>query len=86
MYALADDLPDDVLLKNKANKHVLEDLQRRIDRTREFLTLFKPNVEYDIVPINDVYGPTAWDPEVEAIVVSKETLGGGAASELLQHH
>lgn len=71
---------DDALLKNKANKHVLEDLPKRMARTRAFLTLFKPGVEYDIVPISDVYGPTAWDPNIQALVVSKETLSGGAAS------
>lgn len=27
----------------------------------------------------DVYGPTAWDPEVQAIVVSEETRAGGQA-------
>lgn len=30
----------------------------------------------------DVYGPTAWDPEIEAIVVSDETRAGGAAGTL----
>ncbi|KAH8106808.1 Nucleotidylyl transferase [Cristinia sonorae] len=72
-------MTDDALLKNKANKHVLEHLPKRTERTRAFLTLFKPSVEYDIVPINDVYGPTAWDPNIQALVVSKETLSGGAA-------
>ena len=64
---------------NKANKHVLEPLSYRIERVRSFLTLFKPNLEYDIVPIQDVYGPTAVDPDIQALVVSKETLSGGAA-------
>jgi len=74
-------ITDDALLKNKANKHVLETLSRRMERTRAFLTLFKPSVEYDIVPISDVYGPTAWDPNIQALVVSKETLSGAAAIE-----
>jgi pantetheine-phosphate adenylyltransferase len=64
---------------NKANKHILESLPYRIDRVRSFLTLFKPNLEYDIVPIQDVYGPTAVDPDIQALVISKETLSGGAA-------
>ena len=29
----------------------------------------------------DVYGPTATDPEIEALVVSDETRAGGQASE-----
>lgn len=73
---------DDALLKNKANKRVLEHLPVRTERVRAFLTLFKQRIHYDIVPINDVYGPTAWDPNIQALVVSKETLPGAAASEL----
>ena len=48
-----------------------------------FLTSFKPGLEYHIVPIRDVYGPTAVDPNIQALVVSKETLSGGAASRLI---
>jgi pantetheine-phosphate adenylyltransferase len=72
---------DENLLVNKANKHVLESLIHRTDRVRSFLTSFKPSLEYDIVPIQDVYGPTAVDPDIQALVVSKETLSGGAASQ-----
>ena len=53
----------------------------RTERTRAFLELFKPGLEYDIVPISDVYGPTAWDATIDALVVSKETLPGAASSE-----
>lgn len=71
---------DDVLLQNKVNKHVMEDLAERTRRVRGFLEFFKPGLVYDIVPINDVYGPTAWDPNIQALVVSKETLSGAAES------
>jgi len=70
---------DESLLVNKANKHVLESLTHRIDRVRSFLTSFNPNLEYDITSIQDVYGPTAVDPDIQALVISKETLSGGAA-------
>ncbi|EGN95506.1 hypothetical protein SERLA73DRAFT_186547 [Serpula lacrymans var. lacrymans S7.3] len=70
---------DDVLLKNKANKHVLEDLSTRIERTRAFMKLFRSDLEYDFVPIRDVYGPTGWDANIQALVVSKETLSGAAS-------
>lgn len=65
---------------NKNHKHVLESLTRRVDRVRSFLSLFKPNLEYDVVAIQDVYGPTAVDQNIQAIVVSKETLSGATAS------
>jgi hypothetical protein len=47
---------------------------------REFLSAFRPGLEYYIVPIQDVYGPTGWDPDVQALVVSKETISGADAS------
>lgn len=58
----------------------MEDLAERTRRVRGFLEFFKPGLVYDIVPINDVYGPTAWDPNIQALVVSKETLSGAAES------
>ncbi|KJA14809.1 hypothetical protein HYPSUDRAFT_149909 [Hypholoma sublateritium FD-334 SS-4] len=70
---------DDALLQNKSNKHVLEKLATRIQRVRDFLTFFKPEIIPEIVPITDVYGPTGWDPNIQALVVSKETLSGGDA-------
>lgn len=68
---------------NKANKHIIESLTHRIDRVRSFLISFEPDLEYDIVSIQDVYGPTAVDPNIQALVVSKETLSGGAASRFI---
>lgn len=74
---------DDALLQNKSNKHVLEKLSTRIQKVRDFLTFFKPEITPEIVPITDVYGPTGWDPNIQALVVSKETLSGGDASQHL---
>ena len=73
---------DDVLLKNKSHQHVLENLSVRTEKVRNFLTLIKPEILPEIVPIHDVYGPTAWDPDIQALVVSKETLSGADASKL----
>jgi len=75
---------DDALLVNKAHKHVLQSTEERIERVRAFLSLFKPGLELSIVPISDVYGPTSWDPNIQALVVSKETLPGAAAIEKLR--
>lgn len=44
---------------------------------REFLTDIDNTVQYDIVPIDDPFGPTASDPNLQMIVVSAETLRGG---------
>jgi len=52
-------------------------------RVRAFLQLFRPGIEYHIVPIHDVYGPTATDPDIQALVVSHETISGAESSEFL---
>ncbi|KIP12272.1 hypothetical protein PHLGIDRAFT_62214, partial [Phlebiopsis gigantea 11061_1 CR5-6] len=77
-------MTDDSLLQRKANKHVIEPLHARMARTRAFLALFKPSLALDLVPLTDVAGPTGWDPDIQALVVSKETLGGAAAIEKIR--
>lgn len=72
--------PVDALLKKKSNPHLLESFHTRADKTRSFLLLFRPDLEYELVSLQDVYGPTGSDPDVHALVVSKETLSGAAAS------
>lgn len=62
---------------------VLEGISVRMQRVRSFLELFKPGLHYETVPINDVYGPTAWDPNIQALVVSKETLSGASSSRCI---
>lgn len=71
-------MTEDTLLERKTNREVMEPLSVRTDRVRSFLELFKPNLEYDLVPITDVCGPTGWDPDIQALVVSKETLNGAS--------
>ena len=70
---------DDALLTKKENRDKLESLPERIQGVRRFMELFKPSLFYDIVPINDVYGPIATDSNIQALVVSKETTSGGKA-------
>ncbi|KAF5389938.1 hypothetical protein D9757_003656 [Collybiopsis confluens] len=67
---------DSALLASKSNGHLLESLETRKISVRSFLDLFKPGLELDIVTINDVYGPTGWDPNIQALVVSRETESG----------
>ncbi len=59
---------------------MLEPLPVRTARTRAFLELFRPGIVHDLVPINDVFGPTGWDADIQALVVSKETLSGASSS------
>ena len=76
--------PDDELLQRKSNRHLLESINVRMDRVLAFLKLFRPGLVYDVVPINDVYGPTAVDPNIQALVVSKETMKGASSSGSLE--
>ena len=62
---------------------MLESLAERTRGVHRFMELFKPSLVYDVVPIHDVYGPTATDPDIQALVVSKETASGGKAGECL---
>ena len=75
---------DDPLLVKKAYREVLESIDIRIAGVREFLELFKRAVKYDIVPITDVYGPTAADSNIQVLIVSRETVSGANASEFIQ--
>ena len=68
------------LLVNKPNAHLVEPLDERMRHVRDFLRLFKKGLELQIVELSDVYGPTGYDPNVQALVVSKETLSGAKQS------
>lgn len=52
-------------------------VEERIARLREFLLDIDNTLQYDIVPIDDPFGPTQTDPNIDMIVVSAETLRGG---------
>ncbi|KAL1944709.1 hypothetical protein VTO73DRAFT_3139 [Trametes versicolor] len=69
----------DALLGKKEHRSVLEPLPVRTARTRAFLELFRPDIVHDLVPIDDVFGPTGWDADIQALVVSRETLSGASS-------
>jgi len=75
---------DDALLKSKKYAKFLESISFRIDHVRQFLTLFARNLELEIVPIQDVYGPTAYDPDISALVISEETRAGADSIDTLR--
>ncbi|GAA5980058.1 hypothetical protein JCM11641_008273 [Rhodosporidiobolus odoratus] len=68
---------DDDLLINKKHRQYLQPLSQRISAIQGFIELVRPSLQHDVVPLQDVYGPTAHDPEIEALVVSEETRSGG---------
>lgn len=73
-------------MKLKINKYIflgkllwelIQPCTQRINGVKEFLEDVDPSITYNIVPINDLYGPTKEDPTLEMIVVSEETKRGG---------
>lgn len=52
-------------------------MQKRMDDVREFLNDIDNTLSYEIVSIQDPFGPTATDPDLDLIVVSAETYKGG---------
>lgn len=62
----------------------MEPISLRIENVRKFLTLIARQLELTLVPIHDIYGPTAYDPEISAIVVSEETRAGAESVNKLR--
>lgn len=70
-------LTDEELLINKKFKEYIEPFARREDNVLDFLHLLKPQLLVDIIPLHDVCGPTGTVPEIECLIVSRETAKGG---------
>ncbi|XP_022196494.1 bifunctional coenzyme A synthase [Nilaparvata lugens] len=69
---------DSEMLKTKKLWELIEPTEVRIKNVREFLQEIEPRLEYEVVSISDMYGPTKDDPTFEMIVVSAETVRGSA--------
>ena len=65
------------LLASKALPELIKPIDVRVSDVQAYLGDIKPWIKHEVVPITDVYGPTAWDDELECLVVSPETVRGG---------
>lgn len=72
---------DDALLKSKQYSDQLEPLAIRLERVRKFLLSINPDLEYELVALHEVCGPTATEEDIQALVLSKESAQGGEFSE-----
>ncbi|XP_069683346.1 bifunctional coenzyme A synthase isoform X1 [Periplaneta americana] len=80
-------ITDTAMLKSKLLWELIEPISMRMWSVEEFLQDVDPDLQYDIVPIYDAYGPTKEDPDLQLIVVSAETLRGGLkVNEVRQHN
>ncbi|KAG5680657.1 hypothetical protein PVAND_010151 [Polypedilum vanderplanki] len=65
------------MITSKKLPELVLPLEKRIDDVKEFLNDVDNTIKYEVVPIQDPFGPTASDPNLDLIVVSDETLKGG---------
>ena len=54
----------------------METTEERMDKVKEFLQDIKQSLEYQMVPIEDPFGPSIHDASLRAIAVSEETIKG----------
>ncbi|XP_051795870.1 bifunctional coenzyme A synthase isoform X3 [Acanthochromis polyacanthus] len=70
---------DQAMLKKKVLKELIEPYSLRVQRLQEFLQDTKPSLQVEIVPLDDPFGVSIVDPQLQCIVVSEETRKGGEA-------
>jgi len=64
------------MLTTKTLAEYIDPYETRRDAAAQWLGFVNPSLEYNIVAIEDIYGPTITDATLQAIVVSSETLTG----------
>ncbi|XP_061716278.1 bifunctional coenzyme A synthase isoform X2 [Cydia pomonella] len=64
------------MIQSKKLFELIEPTETRIKAVLDFLTDINPDLEYNVLPIHDLYGPTKDDPKFQLIVVSEETQRG----------
>ncbi|KAL0838706.1 hypothetical protein ABMA28_016772 [Loxostege sticticalis] len=64
------------MIQSKKLWELIEPVEQRMKAVLDFLTDINPDLEYNVFPLQDLYGPTKDDPKFQMIVVSEETFRG----------
>ncbi|XP_029642104.1 bifunctional coenzyme A synthase isoform X1 [Octopus sinensis] len=67
---------DDNFAARKVLSELLEPLEMRMNSVRDFIEDVKPGIKVELVPLQDMYGPTITDATMDCLVVTKETSKG----------
>ncbi|GAB1603370.1 bifunctional coenzyme A synthase-like [Argonauta hians] len=67
---------DENFAARKILSELLEPLETRMDSVRNFIQCIKPTIKLDLVPLQDMYGPTVTDSTMNCLVVTWETNKG----------
>lgn len=65
---------DQFVKKYKVNIDIKHDYTERLENLNKVISINFPNRNYDIVRLNDEFGPILTSNEIEAIVVSEDTF------------
>ncbi|CAH0715414.1 unnamed protein product, partial [Brenthis ino] len=61
------------MIQSKILWELIEPVEQRINNVLQFLRDINADLEYNVLPIQDMYGPTKDDPRFQLLIVSEET-------------